>query len=67
MGSGSTVGIKGGEISHCFVFRGETFVEWIGDLFGDLTEVVDVIVSFINPSHANASGRIDERVVSVSG
>lgn len=67
MGSSGAVGIKGGEVSHCFVFRGKTFVKGIGNLFGNLAEVVDVVVAFVYPGHADTSGRVDECVVSVSG
>ena len=67
MGSGGAVRVKGGKVSHGFVFRSKTFVEGIRYLFRDLAEVIDVVVAFVDPCHADTSGRVDECVVSVSG
>ena len=67
MGSGGAVRVKGGKVSHGFVFRSKTFVEGIRYLFGDLAEVIDIVMAFVDSCHADASGRVDERMVSVSG
>ena len=67
MCSCGTLGVERGKVSHCFIFGSETFAEGIRHLFGNLTEVVYVIMAFVDAGHADASGGVDKCMISMGG
>ena len=55
---------EAGKVSHCFPFGGKAFDEGVGDVFGELAEVVNVKVSLVNSGVSNSSCWVDEGMVS---
>lgn len=52
------------KVSHCLPFGGKALNVRVGDVFGNLAEVVDVKVSLINSGVGDTSCWVDKGMVS---
>ena len=63
LGAGVALREEEAEVVHCFVFGGEAFKVWVGNVFGDDAVVVLIEVALVDTGIGDASSWVGKCVV----